>query len=887
MGAHAVARFLRRSPFCIQPKRRWIVLASFLIVCLASAAVSICSAAPVSHVANLSAQNESVRSLLLRLGRMYDVNISVAADVQGYATVALRNATADDAIKAVVASVRATVHKANGIYYVAGASGQPPGLSLEATPVTLPVSVLRSSQAAATLRTLFPQANIGVAKESNSLVVIASPQDTAAIRGVLAGIDVRDPTRETTESLSLHTLKAAPVADRLHALYPAARIDAATDRSLVVRATPIDLAQIKTLVQAMDAPNATPPPAPVASEAVRITQRPPKDVARAVSGQFPHVRAGVSASSVVLLGSTEDVTRAKALIAQIDVPAFDARYTQVYRIRNVDANSVAELLRRSFTNIVVTADPSLNALSVEATSAQQQRIADAIAQLDGTAPTVGAPGAGFGQGGGTFGNTELITLSAAVPGQSQSPSTTANDIAQSVTQALQSSSPDLRIVVVPNSSQLILSGSPNSIRTAKELIQKIDRTPPLVVLDTEILEIDESDAKNLGLLLPQAVLSTTFSEVAPVANAAGNTQQFLKGQAITRTPLQLNAQLNLLVQKGSARVLADPRITTLSGRTATIRDGDTIGILTTTGGGVGTITTTQLQTFQTGVTLDITPIVTQNGEINVSLHPIVNSLSGIVNGVPQISTRDTQTTVHLLDNQTLVIGGLIQENSARTDNKIPIIGDIPLIGGLFRNSQLNATRNELIIVVTPHIVNQGEPQANTGPPLLAIPTPKPLPTLPPGTVLPAPLEPRAKAAAAMTPTPVVLPTAAGKPPALDPSRAGSQADAFIFGAIPTNPTDKPNDPVQIYYARVSPTVLHPDVPISVNVMTTANAQRVVLSYQQFAVPLAKAGSQWQSSVTLPHGLLQPGQTTLQLMLTATRADGFSASIAVPMTFVLR
>ena len=161
------------------------------------------------------------------------------------------------------------------------------------------------------------------------------------------------------------------------------------------------------------------------------------------------------------------------------------------------------------------------------------------------------------------------------------------------------------------------------------------------------------------------------------------------------------------MQHGKGRVLADPRITTISGRTATIRAGDNIAILTTTGGGTGTVATTQLQTFQTGVTLDITPVVNAGNFITVALHPTVNSLAGISNGIPQIATRDTQTTVAMHEDETLVIGGLIQDTSTRTDTKIPILGDLPLIGRAFRNSELNSERNELIIAVTPHIVSPG------------------------------------------------------------------------------------------------------------------------------------------------------------------------------------
>ena len=262
---------------------------------------------------------------------------------------------------------------------------------------------------------------------------------------------------------------------------------------------------------------------------------------------------------------------------------------------------------------------------------------------------------------------------------------------------------------LPTPGQIALFGPPASVRAAREFLDKVDIVPPLVVLDTEVLEIDESVAKNLGLQLGTAAISTTFTEMQPPANADGTPPRLGRFQAFSRTPITFTAQLNLLVQNGKGRVLADPRITTLSGRTASIRAGDTISILTTTAGNAGTIATTQVQSFQTGVTLDITPSVTPDGGINVFLHPVVNSLIGTNAGVPEISTRDTQTTVHLQDDETLVIGGLIQENETRTTTKLPLLGDIPLVGRVFRNDNVQGQRNELIIVVTPHVVKPGAP----------------------------------------------------------------------------------------------------------------------------------------------------------------------------------
>src|SRR4029077_15576587 len=119
---------------------------------------------------------------------------------------------------------------------------------------------------------------------------------------------------------------------------------------------------------------------------------------------------------------------------------------------------------------------------------------------------------------------------------------------------------------------------------------------------------------------------------------------------------------------------------------------------------------------------DITPVVNAGNSITVTLHPVVSSLAGTAFNLPQIATRDTLTTGSLLDNQTLIIGGLIQETTSRTDTKTPVLGDIPLVGRLFHGVNYTYNHNELIIVVTPHVVQSGQTQAMPGPPLPGIPT---------------------------------------------------------------------------------------------------------------------------------------------------------------------
>ncbi|HTV72420.1 MAG TPA: secretin N-terminal domain-containing protein, partial [Candidatus Acidoferrales bacterium] len=540
-------------------------------------------------------------------------------------------------------------------------------------PAVIQLQVMPVARAASVVRELFPHVHVREDASANAIVVIGSPDDVQTVRSVISGLDVKNPTQPSVEIVQLHFVKPESVVHRLGPLFPNASIAVASKDTILLRARPLDATQIKALISSLDVPPAvSPPPPPNPVDAVDIKEAKPAAVARAVERSIPHVRISVQGASLLLSGDADAVSAAKTLIAQLDEPPYGSAYTQLYRLKNVDAGSVADLLQKSYPTATFIVDRDLNAISVRATSQQQEQIASAIEQLDG-----GQGGAGQADGGSAFGsgNIVVVQLRSAVPGLNDAPSTTAQDIASAVTQSLGQMASGLHVTVMQNSSEIILTGDPASIRLAQELIAKLDVPPPLVELDTEVLEIDGSLAKNLGLELPEAAVSTTFEEIQPTPNPYGIPGQMASIQPITRTPMQLTAQLNLLVQHGDGRVLADPRIVTLSGHTANFQAGDTLSIITTNGGGVGTPVTQQLQSFNTGVTLDITPIVSADGSIMVTVHPTVNSLEGDPNGVPEISTRNTQTTVSLRDNQTLIIGGLIQESDTRTITSVPVLGN--------------------------------------------------------------------------------------------------------------------------------------------------------------------------------------------------------------------
>lgn len=774
-----------------------------------------------------------------------------------------------------------------GVPHRASARALAPKTAAQAAVLNL--SVVPADRAAYVLRALFPGVRITVDAHANAVLVVASPEQIEQMRAIVAGIDVRNPTAAQTAVLTLHAIKPSSIANRIWELYPHARVSIVSSRDILIRASPNDLADIKAIVASLDIAPVTPAPTMEPADSIRAIVARPRDLARALERQIPHLRASVSGASVILVGSADDILKAKTLAGAIDSPAFGTQYTQVYRLHNVDATSVADLITRSFPRLKIVVDKDLNAISVFGTAADQQRISSAIASLDANDSAAGGAGSAPAYG---SGNIDVIDLESAMPGQNGSPSTSAADIANAVQQLLQPMAPDLHIAVPANSSQILLAGSPGSIRLARELISRLDRAQPLVVLDTEVLEIDENVARNIGLELGQTVLSSTFTEVQPTPDPfTGQPGRIARLQPFTRSALQFTAALNLQVQKGNARVLADPRVTTISGHTATIRAGDTIAIITQTGGGVGTPVTQQLQTFNTGVTLDITPQVGPSGSITVALHPIVNSLEGILNGVPQIATRDTQTVVQLQDNQTLVIGGLIQETLQHSISKIPFLGDIPLVGRIFQNSDVESRRNELIIVVTPHVIKPG---AQAPPPnaVLPVPTPAALPTLPANATLP----PAGSVPQPSIPTPhpepspTIVPTPGA--PAVSVATTGpvptptafSSTNVFTFGSPPPNTYASDTDVPQIFYAQFSPTVIRNGTSVQIFAVTTTNVKRVTVGYTGYMTSLAQvAPAKWQATYNFNGSGLLPGQNPVNLTMNAYRNDGTATTIYIPVS----
>jgi general secretion pathway protein D len=242
-------------------------------------------------------------------------------------------------------------------------------------------------------------------------------------------------------------------------------------------------------------------------------------------------------------------------------------------------------------------------------------------------------------------------------------------------------------------------GTPEKIAMVKKQIELIDVPVDSVILETQFVELTENGVRNLGIDFNNSANQigvATVQRGIPVANIVDPTSNLLSGA--------IQAALYAQIQKGEGRILSKPRIAAQSGSTAKIITGDALPILTSiTLSGVNGVSE-QVQYVNVGVTLQIAPRVSPDGYVTSQIYAVVSSVTGLSQGYPTISQREAETSASVRDGESFVIGGLTQENVLTRKSKIPILGDIPLLGKAFSYESSTRGKTELYIVITPRIV---------------------------------------------------------------------------------------------------------------------------------------------------------------------------------------
>lgn len=444
------------------------------------------------------------------------------------------------------------------------------------------------------------------------------------------------------------------------------------------------------------------------------------------SGQTGTVLATADArtNTVVVSGPIDTLKVIDDVLAQLDAnPAADQDFF-IYRVENGQAVDMMATLNALFG--VSISLPNTTSSNTRSLAGNQLSSGFNNSSRTGGGSSFGGGGGGFGGGGGGFGGN-----SGGFGGGNSNSNRSSNNRnsgsnnngrsggggaggggsnASGLSQTLADLTGQVEVVADQDTNTLLVATATKYEQRVRDIIKQLDRPVPQVLIKVLIAEVTHDNSDDLGLDF--SVLNTRASGngqslSSNLGNAAAATVN--GGLAVNVLESNLTATLHALATAGKLDVLSRPYILASDNQEANITVGQEVPFITqsrtdTLGNLINTV---QYQTI--GIVLDVTPHVNNQGLVVMDVSPQISSQSDtsiqIQQGVfaPVFNNRSAQSRVAIKDGETIVIGGLMQDQKTQTVTKLPILGNIPLLGLLFQRNQVTKTKTELLIFMTPHV----------------------------------------------------------------------------------------------------------------------------------------------------------------------------------------
>jgi type II secretory pathway component GspD/PulD (secretin) len=259
---------------------------------------------------------------------------------------------------------------------------------------------------------------------------------------------------------------------------------------------------------------------------------------------------------------------------------------------------------------------------------------------------------------------------------------------------------------------IIVTDEPDHIEIVRALIKKLDVETRQVLIQAKIVETALSNNELLGVdwTVKANLAGPPFkfgTELAEGGNIKLGTLSFS----------QFGAVLERLSSNGKTNVLSDISLATMDGESASIHVGEKIpvGVTTIGTGAEGGVSfgTTNIEDVQVGIKLEVTPHILNDGLVVMDVNPTISTVSGFTSlggggqsQAPITNQRTAHTNIMLKTGETLVIGGLVQDSTSEKNSKVPLLGDLPLVGGMFRHKNTTKEKTDLIIFITAMILDR-------------------------------------------------------------------------------------------------------------------------------------------------------------------------------------
>jgi general secretion pathway protein D len=274
------------------------------------------------------------------------------------------------------------------------------------------------------------------------------------------------------------------------------------------------------------------------------------------------------------------------------------------------------------------------------------------------------------------------------------------------------------VFVHEKTNSLIMRDTPEAIHLAEKMISDQDIADPEVMLEVEVLEITRARLRDLGLQYPATLAFSAIPPNSATSMTLNDLNHITKDSISATTP---TITLNAMLEDRDTNILSSPRLRVKNHEKAKIMIGERVPIITNSvtpvTGGTGSVITGTVSYQDVGLKFDVEPDIHIDNEVTIKLGLEVSSLGNAVttssgSSVYIVSTRNTSTSLRLHDGETQILAGLITDSDTSTVDKVPLLGQIPLLGHLFANDNGNKTKTEIILSITPHIVgNKKTPDA--------------------------------------------------------------------------------------------------------------------------------------------------------------------------------
>lgn len=373
---------------------------------------------------------------------------------------------------------------------------------------------------------------------------------------------------------------------------------------------------------------------------------------------------------------------------------------RVFRLQNISAGDAVSTVKASYPMVQVNPSPQGNAVIVNANKSMLNEIQSLLKGIDIPRPEGPAQ---------ISEKVEVVRMKY-----------TDADGAVALLKTLLGSDAPATMEIDKRLNAIVFKGYEAQIARAKEQLEDIDIPLQQVMLSVKVVDLSETGAKNLGVAW-QAGTGTDATQ--PVkwfeipngypANTGGaafnpyTTAPPTYGDSgvgfFVRNPFVLSSALSLQITQGDAKVLASPRVAALDGKEATIHIGDRYPIV------YYDPRAGQYQVIYVdiGIRLTVKPTISPDGYISSEINTTVSDLRELIaNQYPRTTERSANLTIRVKDNNTIVIGGMIQESSRQNVRKVPLLGDIPILGEMFKQTTTDRNKGEVVIMITPKIITQ-------------------------------------------------------------------------------------------------------------------------------------------------------------------------------------